>query len=86
MMRATKNRLVFSLLGDGGPHVSFLMVNRDDVKQMTEEDDKYWFEVVRKGGETEYFPEPGKELRWRYQYNGLDAIMKEKLEWVESQS
>ena len=65
----------------------FLMVNRDDVKQMTEEDDKYWFEVVRKGGEKpEYFPEPGKELRWRYQYNGLDAIMKEKLAWVESQS
>ena len=65
----------------------FLMVNREDVKQMTEEDDKYWFEVVRKGGEKpEYFPEPGKELRWRYQYNGLDAIMKEKLAWVESQS
>ena len=65
----------------------FLMVNQGDVKQMTEEDDRYWFEVVRKGGEKpEYFPEPGRELRWRYQYNGLDAIMKEKLAWIESQS
>ena len=65
----------------------FLMVKQGDVKQMTEEDDKYWFEVLRKGEEKpEYFPEPGKELTWRYQYNGLDAIMKEKLEWVESQS
>ena len=35
----------------------FLMVNREDVKQMTEEDDKYWCEVVRKGGEKpEYSP------------------------------
>ena len=65
----------------------FLMFNQDDVKQMTEEDDRYWFEVLRKGGEKpEYFPEPGKELRWRYQYNGLDTILKEKLAWVESQS
>ena len=65
----------------------FLMFNQDDIKDMAEEDDRYWFEVVRKGGEKpEYFPEPGKELRWRYQYNGLNAIMKEKLAWVESQS
>ena len=65
----------------------FLMFNQDDIKDMAEEDDRYWFEVVRKGGEKpEYFPEPGKELRWRYQYNGLDTILKEKLAWVESQS
>ena len=65
----------------------FLMFNQDDIKDIAEEDDRYWFEVIRKGGEKpEYFPEPGKELRWRYQYNGLDTILKEKLAWVESQS
>ncbi|MDP6194987.1 MAG: hypothetical protein QF880_04645 [Candidatus Poseidonia sp.] len=66
----------------------FLMFTQSDLKDMAEDDsdERYWFEVLRKDAEKpEYFPEHGKELTWKYQFDGLEKIMKDKLEWVESQ-